>query len=46
VIIPNQMACGSQNEGCCSCGAFLMIMTSSKGRLNRTVMKDLEDLLQ
>jgi hypothetical protein len=45
VIILDQMACGSPSEECWSYGAFLMLTTSSQGRLGQTGTKDLKNLL-
>jgi hypothetical protein len=46
VIIPDRVAWESRSEECWSCGAFLMVTTSCKGRLGRASTKDLEDLLR
>jgi hypothetical protein len=39
VVIPDQIACGSQNDECCSCGVFLVITINDKERLDRDGMK-------
>jgi hypothetical protein len=46
VIIPDRVAWESRSEECWSCGAFLTVTTSCKGRLGRASTKDLEDLLR